>query len=75
MKKYYSVTELVEMGYGSRSTIMNHIAIGTFTARNPGGGKWLIDLESYEEWLKTRQKMKWRNSYEGWRYRNTLASQ
>lgn len=68
MKKYVSISELVHMGYGSRSTIMRHLAMGGFTAINPGGGKWLIDLASYEEWLKDhaedRQRFaNWRKHY------------
>ena len=51
-----------------KSTIMRHLAMGGFTAINPGGGKWLIDLASYEEWLKDhaeeRQRFaNWRKHY------------
>lgn len=56
MKKYVSVTDLVRMGYGSRATIMRQIYRGDFTKINPGGGKWIIDLASYEEWLREEQE-------------------
>ena len=36
-KEWYSITELSEMGYGSRATIRQHIALGDFGAGNPGG--------------------------------------
>ena len=58
-RRFYSITELHQMGYGDRKTIRNHIAIGTFLAINPGGGKWLIDLKEYDEWLRSRKKRKW----------------
>ncbi len=56
MKKYVGVTDLVHMGYGSRATIMRQIYRGNFTKINPGGGKWIIDLNSYEEWLKEEEE-------------------
>ena len=66
MKKYASVTELVAMGYGSRSTIMRHIAIGDFVKANPGGGKWIVDIASYEAWIEKgvpkKKYANWRNS-------------
>lgn len=50
-QKYFSISELTALGYGSRSTLMRHIAIGNFLKANPGGGKWLICKEDYERWL------------------------
>lgn len=69
MKKYVSVQDLVHMGYGCRATIMKHISSGGFTAINPGGQKWLIELSSYDEWLKDQAQerqnfTKWRKHYE-----------
>ena len=51
-KKYVSVSQLVAMGYGCKNTILEQVRTGDFIAKNPGGGKWIIDLESYEEWLE-----------------------
>ena len=56
MKKYVSISELVKMGYGCRTTIKQHVAEGGFNCKNPGGGKWIIDLEDYERWLSERQE-------------------
>ena len=56
MKKYVSVTDLVRMGFGSRPTIMRQIYRGDFIKINPGGGKWIIDLSSYMEWLKEEEE-------------------
>lgn len=56
MKGYVSISDLVALGYGSRDTILEHIHTGDFIARNPGGGKWIINLESYEEWLEQRTR-------------------
>lgn len=55
-KGYFSIKNLVDLGYGSRDTILQHIHTGEFTAVNPGGGKWLVNLEEYEEWLISRTR-------------------
>ena len=52
MQKYVSIAELIQMGYGCRSTLLEQVKTGDFIAKNPGGGKWIVDLESYEEWLE-----------------------
>lgn len=52
MAHWVSISEMVSLGYGSRGTIYQHIAEGDFRCGNPGGGKWIIDLESYEAWLE-----------------------
>ena len=67
MKEYVSVSQLVGAGYGARSTIMQHIAEGGFDCMNPGGGKWLINLDSYTEWLRDRSKE--RKRYANWKGR------
>ena len=63
MAHWVSISEMVSLGYGSRGTIYQHIAKGSFKCGNPGGGKWLIDLESYEEWLQ-RGRQRPRRHYE-----------
>jgi excisionase family DNA binding protein len=63
-KEWYSITELSEMGYGSRATIRQHIALGNFGAGKPGGGKWLIKKSEYDEWLKSRDKRGRRNRWQ-----------
>ena len=64
MSKWVSISEMVSLGYGSRGTLYQHINKGDFKAGNPGGGKWLIDLESYEEWLeRERQRPRRRHKY------------
>lgn len=55
-KRYYSVSDLVALGYGSRDTILQHIHTGDFIASNPGGGKWIVDLADYDRWLSTRTR-------------------
>lgn len=70
MKKYVSVTELVAMGYGSRSTIMRHIAIGDFVKANPGGGKWIVDIDSYNKWIEKGVE---RKHYANWRRSRTKS--
>lgn len=55
-KRYYSIKELINLGYGSRDTILQHIHTGDFSAKNPGGGKWIVDLKEYEEWLTSRTR-------------------
>lgn len=67
-KEWYSITELSEMGYGSRATIRQHIALGDFGAGNPGGGKWLIKKSEYDEWLQTRNKRRRRNRWQMYRH-------
>lgn len=56
MKRYVSVADLVSLGYGCKTTILEHIHTGDFIAINPGGGKWRVDLTSYEEWLGQRTR-------------------
>ena len=56
MSKWVSVSEMVSLGYGCKSTILEHIHTGTFKCGNPGGGKWIVDLESYEEWMQQESK-------------------
>lgn len=56
MANWVSISKMVSLGYGSRGTIYQHIAKGQFKCGNPGGGKWLIDLDSYELWLQQKQK-------------------
>lgn len=64
MAHWVSIAEMVSLGYGSRGTIYQHINNGDFKCGNPGGGKWLIDLESYEEWLqRERQRPKRKRRY------------
>lgn len=62
-KKYVSVSQLVAMGYGCKNTILEQVRTGDFIAKNPGGGKWIIDLESYEEWLERRTTRRKRRTY------------
>lgn len=62
-QEWFSIRELTELGYGSRSTIMQHIAIGDFGKGNPGGGKWLIKKSEYDEWLRGRTE---RRRYKVW---------
>ena len=62
-KELYSISELSALGYGSRSTIMQHIAIGDFGKTNPGGKKWLIRKSEYDEWLRERTE---RRHYKCW---------
>ena len=63
MAQWVSISKLVSLGYGSRGTIYQHIAKGDFKCGNPGGGKWLIDLDSYEAWLQ-RGRQRPRRHYE-----------
>ena len=63
MAHWVSISEMVSLGYGSRGTIYQNIAKGSFKCGNPGGGKWLIDLESYELWLQ-RERQRPRRHYE-----------
>ena len=64
MAHWMSVKQMSEAGYGSRNTIYQHIARGDFKCGNPGGGKWLIDLDSYEEWLeRERSRPRHRRKY------------
>ena len=62
-KKYVTVSQLVAMGYGCKNTILEQVRTGEFIAKNPGGGKWIIDLESYEEWLERRTTRRKRRTY------------
>lgn len=62
-KKYVSVSQLVAMGYGCKNTILEQVRTGDFIAKNPGGGKWIIDLESYEAWLERRTTRRKRRTY------------
>lgn len=62
-KKYVSISQLVAMGYGCKNTILEQVRTGEFIAKNPGGGKWIIDLESYEEWLERRTTRRKRRTY------------
>ena len=62
-KKYVSISQLVAMGYGCKNTILEQVRTGEFIAKNPGGGKWIIDLESYEEWLERRTTRRKRRNY------------
>lgn len=62
-KKYVSVSQLVAMGYGCKNTILEQVRTGDFIAKNPGGGKWIVDLESYEEWLERRTTRRKRRTY------------
>lgn len=62
-KKYVSVSQLVAMGYGCKNTILEQVRTGDFIAKNPGGGKWIIDLESYEDWLERRTTRRKRRTY------------
>lgn len=62
-KKYVSVSQLVAMGYGCKNTILEQVRTGEFIAKNPGGGKWIVDLESYEEWLERRTTRRKRRTY------------
>lgn len=62
-KKYVSVSQLVAMGYGCKNTILEQVRTGEFIAKNPGGGKWIIDLESYEDWLERRTTRRKRRTY------------
>lgn len=62
MRQYVSVAELTARGYGCRSTILDHIHSGEFRAISTGG-KWRVDIESYEKWLETRQRHR-RRKYE-----------
>ena len=62
-KKYVSVSPLVAMGYGCKNTILEQVRTGEFIAKNPGGGKWIVDLESYEEWLERRTTRRKRRTY------------
>lgn len=62
-KKYVSVSQLVAMGYGCKNTILEQVRTGEFIAKNPGGGKWIINLESYEEWLERRTTRRKRRTY------------
>lgn len=62
-KKYVSVSQLVAMGYGCKNTILEQVRTGEFIAKNPGGGKWIIDLESYDEWLERRTTRRKRRTY------------
>ena len=55
MSRWVSIKEMTEAGYGCRDTILANIHRGDFKAGNPGGGKWIIELDSYEEWLTTRK--------------------
>lgn len=58
-----SITDLVNQGYGCRSTILNQIHSGEFRAISPAGGKWLVDMDSYQRWLETKRRAK-RHNYE-----------
>lgn len=62
-KKYVSVSQLVAMGYGCKNTILEQVRTGEFIAKNPGGGKWIVDLESYEAWLERRTTRRKRRTY------------
>lgn len=76
-KKYVSVSELVLAGYGSRATILSQIHTGEFIAKNPGGGKWLVDRKSYETWLQMRTnkpKRKWRYRKNDTKPKNLITS-
>lgn len=61
--KYVSVSQLVAMGYGCKNTILEQVRTGEFIAKNPGGGKWIVDLESYEDWLERRTTRRRRRNY------------
>lgn len=62
-QKYVSIAQLVAMGYGCKNTILEQVRTGEFIAKNPGGGKWIIDLESYEDWLERRTTRRKRRNY------------
>lgn len=61
--KYVSISQLVAMGYGCKNTILEQVRTGEFIAKNPGGGKWIVNLESYEDWLERRTTRRKRRNY------------
>lgn len=57
VKKYYTIKELVEMGWASSRTIYRLVGIRGFPAQRTGTGRrssWRINLEEAENWKKKR---------------------
>lgn len=56
-KKYFTVTELVELGWASQRTIYRYIKMRGFPAQRTGPSKrssWRINLEAAEEWKRKK---------------------
>lgn len=58
MKKYYTISELVKMGVGSRYELYNatQVAGQTYAFRNGGNrSTWRFDLERYMQYRQLQQ--------------------
>ncbi len=55
-KRRMSISEMVALGGYSRDTLMSlcHSKSGERFARNPTGGKWIIDTDAFDRWEKAQ---------------------
>ena len=55
VRRFYTPSDLVKMGYGSRATVYRDIEDGSVPSMKVGKGRVLIPRERFEEYLALRE--------------------